>query len=108
MASKRNYSNWELSSDRANAARRMMQQAGLRPDQVSQVRGFADQRLRNTKDPFDPSNRRISIIVQYLTQPNRRRTKRSAAKEAKHRRRKPSQRRESGSPKSVNEKSGKK
>jgi chemotaxis protein MotB len=61
------YSNWELSSDRANAARRLMQQpGGLRPDQVKQVRGFADQRLRNLKDPFDPFNRRVSIIVQYL------------------------------------------
>jgi chemotaxis protein MotB len=63
---KSSYSNWELSADRANAARRLMQQSGLRPDQVSQVRGFADQRLRNTKDPLDPSNRRISIIVQSL------------------------------------------
>ena len=45
------YSNWELSSDRANAARRLMQQSGLRTDQVSQVRGFADQRLRNKKNP---------------------------------------------------------
>lgn len=60
------YSNWELSADRANAARRLMQQAGLRADQVSQVRGFADQRLRNAKDPQDASNRRISIIVQYI------------------------------------------
>ena len=67
---KSSYSNWELSSDRANAARRLMQQeAGLRPDQVTQVRGFADQRLRNLKDPLDPSNRRISIIVQYLSAP---------------------------------------
>jgi chemotaxis protein MotB len=64
---KRSYSNWELSSDRANAARRLMQQGlGLRSDQVTQVRGFADQRLRNVKDPLDPSKRRISIIVQYL------------------------------------------
>jgi len=63
---KSSYSNWELSADRANAARRLMQQSGLRPDQVSQVRGFADQRLRNKKDPLDPSNRRISIIVQTL------------------------------------------
>jgi chemotaxis protein MotB len=62
---KRSYSNWELSADRANAARRLMQQSGLRPDQVSQVRGFADQRLRNLRDAQDPSNRRISIIVQY-------------------------------------------
>jgi chemotaxis protein MotB len=61
-----NYSNWELSTDRANSARRLMQQAGLRPDQVSQVRGFADQRLRNKDDPTDASNRRISIIVQYV------------------------------------------
>ena len=64
---KRSYSNWELSSDRANAARRLMQQSGLRADQVSQVRGFADQRLRNSKDAMDPSNRRISIIVQYVS-----------------------------------------
>jgi chemotaxis protein MotB len=63
---KSSYGNWELSADRANAARRLMQQSGLRPDQVSQVRGFADQRLRNAKDPLDPSNRRISIIVQAL------------------------------------------
>ena len=63
---KHSYSNWELSADRANAARRLMQQSGLRPDQVSQVRGFADQRLRNLKDALDPSNRRISIIVQYI------------------------------------------
>jgi len=66
FAGKSSYSNWELSADRANAARRLMQQSGLRPDQVSQVRGFADQRLRNAKDPLDPSNRRISIIVQTL------------------------------------------
>ncbi len=61
-----NYTNWELSSDRANASRRLMQQHGLRADQVAQVRGFADQQPRNAKDPSDPSNRRISLIVQYL------------------------------------------
>lgn len=61
-----NYGNWELSSDRANAARRLMQESGIREDQVTQVRGFADQRLRNPKNPFDPSNRRISLIVRYL------------------------------------------
>ncbi len=64
---KSSYSNWELSADRANAARRLMQQSGLRADQISQVRGFADQRLRNEKEPLDPSNRRVSIIVQYIT-----------------------------------------
>ena len=66
FSSNRAYSNWELSADRANAARRFMQEKGLRPDQVSQVRGYADQRLRTPKNPTDPSNRRISLIVQYL------------------------------------------
>jgi len=61
-----NYGNWELSTDRANSARRLMQQDGIRLDQVAQVRGFADQLLRKPEDPFDPSNRRISLIVQYV------------------------------------------
>lgn len=61
------YGNWELSTDRANAARRLMQQTGLRSDQVSQVRGYADQKLRVPSNPMDPSNRRISLIVQYLS-----------------------------------------
>jgi chemotaxis protein MotB len=60
------YGNWELSSDRANAARRVMQANGIRADQVTQVRGFADQRLRKPDAPLDPSNRRISLIVQYI------------------------------------------
>jgi chemotaxis protein MotB len=60
------YGNWELSADRANAARRIMQENGIRADQVTQVRGFADQRLRKPDAPQDPSNRRISLIVQYL------------------------------------------
>ncbi len=60
------YTNWELSADRANSARRIMQRSGLRPNQVSQVRGFADEQLRIPAHPEDPSNRRITIIVQYL------------------------------------------
>jgi len=60
------YGNWELSADRANAARRLMDDTGLRSDQVSQVRGYADQQLRLPAKPFDPSNRRISLIVQYV------------------------------------------
>jgi chemotaxis protein MotB len=63
---KKEYSNWELSTDRANAARRLMQADGLRGNQVSQVRGYADQMLRKPDDPLNPSNRRISVIVQYL------------------------------------------
>ena len=60
------YSNWELSSDRANAARRLMQAGGMRLDQVAQVRGFADQSLRNIADAFDPKNRRVTVIILYL------------------------------------------
>jgi chemotaxis protein MotB len=60
------YSNWELSVDRANAARKIMQSSGLQEQQVSQVRGFADQRPRARSSPDDPANRRISLIVQYL------------------------------------------
>jgi chemotaxis protein MotB len=60
------YGNWELSTDRANAARRLMMQHGVGGNQVTQVRGFADQRLRKKDEPLDPSNRRISLIVQYI------------------------------------------
>ena len=63
------YTNWELSADRANAARRFMEQNGLSESQITQVRGFADQRLRKTEAPLDPSNRRISSIVQYRERP---------------------------------------
>ncbi|MEX2261983.1 MAG: flagellar motor protein MotB [Bryobacteraceae bacterium] len=63
------YSNWELSSDRANAARRLMQAAGLRQNQVIQVRGFADQSLRDPGNPTNPANRRISVVIRYQTPP---------------------------------------
>ena len=66
----RKHDNWDLSSERANEARRLMQAEGIRPDQVSQVRGFADQRLRLPNKPEDPSNRRVSLIVQYLGKGN--------------------------------------
>lgn len=59
------YSNWELSADRANAARRVLQQNGVKPDQIREIRGFADQQLRNKADPLDAANRRVSILVQY-------------------------------------------
>jgi len=66
-AGNRDYGNWELSTDRANAARRLMQLNGLRATQVSQVRGYADQKLRVPGNPLEPSNRRITLIVQYIT-----------------------------------------
>jgi len=60
------YTNWELSADRANAARRLLQQDGVGKSQISQVRGYADQMLRVKNDPLDPTNRRISLIVQWV------------------------------------------
>jgi chemotaxis protein MotB len=57
------YTNWELSSDRAHAARRVMTRSGLRLGQISAVRGFADTQLRMAADPLDPRNRRVSIVV---------------------------------------------
>ncbi len=63
------YGNWELSADRANSARRLLQADGVRRDQVTQVRGYADQMLRVKSNPYDPSNRRISILVKNATAP---------------------------------------
>lgn len=60
------YSNWELSADRANAVRRLMQEHGLRADQVAQVRGYASQQLRKPEAPEDPSNRRISVLIRKV------------------------------------------
>jgi chemotaxis protein MotB len=68
-ASDNGYTNWELSADRANAARRLLQQDGVGQTQISQVRGYADQLLRVKNDPLDPSNRRISLIVQWVEVP---------------------------------------
>ncbi|MFN8057667.1 MAG: OmpA family protein [Vicinamibacterales bacterium] len=63
------YTNWELSADRANAARRVMERGGLYPGQVQGVRGFADTHLRIANAPEDSANRRVSIIVQNLYRP---------------------------------------
>jgi chemotaxis protein MotB len=57
--------NWELSADRANAARRVLTSSGLSPDRIAEVRGLADRQLRVPDDPLDPSNRRISILLRY-------------------------------------------
>ena len=57
------YGNWELSVDRANAARRLLHTSGIRSDQVVEVRGYADQKLLDSTDKNDPKNRRISVVV---------------------------------------------
>lgn len=69
FASNGGYSNWELSADRANSARKLMEARGLRSGQVGQVRGFADRQLRHPDDPTSASNRRVSVIVQYMGKP---------------------------------------
>jgi chemotaxis protein MotB len=63
------YGNWELSTDRANAARRLMEINGVGPQQIVQVRGCADRNLRNSREPHDSSNRRVAIIIQYIAKP---------------------------------------
>ncbi|HLP17775.1 MAG TPA: OmpA family protein, partial [Bacteroidota bacterium] len=65
-ASTDGYTNYELSADRANAARRVLLKNGVSDDNIEHVRGYANKRLRNAKDPYDVTNRRISIIVQYV------------------------------------------
>ncbi|MGI9218153.1 MAG: flagellar motor protein MotB [Hydrogenophaga sp.] len=67
----RGYSNWELSSDRANASRRELVAGGLPDDKLVRVEGLASSRLLETQDPTAPINRRISILV--LTQEAERR-----------------------------------
>ncbi|SDR81607.1 chemotaxis protein MotB [Halopseudomonas xinjiangensis] len=57
------YGNWELSAERANAARRTLLVAGYPEEQVARVVGYADSALFDRADPFNPVNRRIDIIV---------------------------------------------
>lgn len=57
------YTNWELSAERANAARRVLQSSGMQPGQIQRVTGYADSVPLEGKTSTDPQNRRISIIV---------------------------------------------
>jgi chemotaxis protein MotB len=61
----RAYTNWELSSERANAARRVLESAGLPGIRLAEVRGYADRRLRNPGNARAAENRRISILLPY-------------------------------------------
>jgi len=60
------YTNWELSVDRANAARRLLVGFGLPERRVGEVRGHADRQLLLPESPFDPANRRVTILVPYM------------------------------------------
>ncbi|MDX2057386.1 MAG: flagellar motor protein MotB [Gemmatimonadales bacterium] len=57
------YTNWELSADRANTARRILGENGVPPQRVDQIRGLADRKLRYPEAPYDPRNRRVTILV---------------------------------------------
>lgn len=57
------YTNWELSADRANAARRIMTDHGLRYSQISAITGLAEREPRDPRDAYAPTNRRITITV---------------------------------------------
>jgi chemotaxis protein MotB len=59
------YGNWDLSTERANAARRLLTADGVRPQQIVELRGFADQKLMMPGAPDDPRNRRISVVVRF-------------------------------------------
>ena len=59
------YTNYELSADRANSARRVLMKNGLTNARLDQVAGYADRRLRNPQDPLDVVNRRVSILVEF-------------------------------------------
>lgn len=59
------YTNWELSADRANAARQLMEVSGLYAGQVREVRGFADRFPMIADNPSDMRNRRVSLVVLY-------------------------------------------
>lgn len=62
-AGRRDYSNWELSADRANSARRALIAGGLDPEKIMRVVGLSSSVLFDAADPENPANRRISIVV---------------------------------------------
>ncbi|MFP4529544.1 MAG: flagellar motor protein MotB [Candidatus Kapaibacterium sp.] len=66
-SSQAGYSNWELSADRANSARRFLQHHGLWTGQITRVTGYADRKLKNADNPFDITNRRVSLLIKNLT-----------------------------------------
>jgi chemotaxis protein MotB len=59
------YTNFELSSERALAAKRALVTGGLKEKQIDEIRGYADTHLRNTQNPLSSTNRRISFTVKF-------------------------------------------
>jgi len=64
------YTNWELSADRANAARRVLESTGVDGSRVLEVRGYADTKPRVVDDPMAAANRRISILLPFTNVPD--------------------------------------
>jgi chemotaxis protein MotB len=64
-SAKASYTNWELSADRANAARRVLEESGFPAARVREVRGLSDTRPRIPADPFAAQNRRISLLLPF-------------------------------------------
>ncbi len=63
------YTNWELSADRANAARRVLEASGVGEGRLAEVRGYADRRLRLPTQPTAAANRRISLLLPFTNMP---------------------------------------
>lgn len=61
--------NWELSFERANEARRVLEQHGVPVGRVATVQAHADSQLFNKEDPFAPENRRLSILIVRRNRP---------------------------------------
>lgn len=64
------YGNWELSGDRANAARRVLETVGVLDNRIIEVRGYAATMPRVPSDRFAPANRRISVLLPFSVPPD--------------------------------------
>ena len=64
------YTNWELSADRANSARRQLEVSCVEPTKIRKIVGYADTKPLIAEDPYAPSNRRISIMLLWQTPNN--------------------------------------
>ena len=69
-AASADYGNWELSADRANAARRVLEAVGLSDGRIIEVRGYAATKPRIWDDPLSAANRRISILLPFSVTPD--------------------------------------
>lgn len=61
------YSNWDLSADRANAARRVLEEEGVPGERIKSVVGRASTDLKNASDPLSEENRRITLKMKFKT-----------------------------------------